>query len=167
MSSRNQSVGWIWECAVHSSRVEGDGSISAALSAREFQCLWFLSDSPGCILVFPLSLDLFLLVNHNRVVFVLFYRIFMHLPHKRIYLHFFNEIEAEFSLKHSSYWLKINFFKDIKFVSYHPSLKISQYFGFIDLVKNVNQPLQRVSKELALRSDPELTIKTSALKKYW
>ena len=90
----------------------------------------------------------------------------MHLPHKRIYLHFFNEIEAEFSLKHSSYRLKINFFKDMKFVSHHPSLKISQYFDFIDLVKNVNQPLQRVSKELALRSDPGLTIKTSALKKY-
>ena len=44
--SRNQSVGQIWKISVHSSIFQDNQSINAALSAHEFQSLWFLSDCP-------------------------------------------------------------------------------------------------------------------------
>ena len=65
LSSRNQSVGQIWKISVHSSIFQGNQSINAALSAHEFQCLWFLSDCPDVIVVFSPFLDLFRFVTHN------------------------------------------------------------------------------------------------------
>ena len=75
---------------------------------------------------------------------------------------FFNEIEAELSRKHSSYWLQNQLFKVLKLISHHPGLRIYRYIGFIKWVKPANEPPWRVSKADILSVSLSLWVTTNA-----
>ena len=98
LSSRNHSVGCIWRIARNSSTFKGNRSINPALSAhtRDFYLI-----APAAFHSFfsPLVFSCLTIVT---VKFSFPIWCFIHLPQKRMYLHFFDEL----CCKHSSYLLK-------------------------------------------------------------